>query len=58
MVGCHISTDSDDNKNDETDTPEQKETGMNDTTPKVTGIGGVFFRSTNPQEIRKWYGKS
>ena len=31
---------------------------MNDTTPKVTGIGGVFFRSKNPNEIREWYGKN
>lgn len=29
---------------------------MNDTTPKVTGIGGIFFLSKNPQEIREWYG--
>jgi len=28
---------------------------MNDTTPKVTGIGGIFFRSKNPKEAREWY---
>lgn len=27
-----------------------------DTTPKVTGIGGVFFGSKNPKEARQWYG--
>lgn len=26
-----------------------------DTTPKVTGIGGVFFFSDNPKETRAWY---
>jgi predicted enzyme related to lactoylglutathione lyase len=26
-----------------------------DTTPKVTGIGGIFFRSENPSEINEWY---
>jgi len=31
---------------------------MNETTPKVTGIGGVFFRSKNPKEIREWYGRN
>ncbi|MCK5704439.1 MAG: VOC family protein [Cyclobacteriaceae bacterium] len=31
---------------------------MNDTTPKVTGIGGIFFRSENPKETREWYGKN
>lgn len=31
---------------------------MNDTTPKVTGIGGIFFRSKNPNETKEWYGKN
>ena len=31
---------------------------MKDTTPKVTGIGGIFFRSKNPQKTRTWYGKN
>ncbi|MBE0648420.1 MAG: VOC family protein [Bacteroidales bacterium] len=31
---------------------------MNDTTPKVTGIGGIFFKSENPKEIKEWYGKN
>lgn len=30
----------------------------NDTVPKVTGIGGIFFFSENPAEIRSWYGKN
>jgi len=47
-----------------TETPPNKdhstgqETIMNDTTPKVTGIGGIFFHSKDPQEIREWYGKN
>lgn len=24
-------------------------------TPKVTGIGGIFFFSNNPQETKEWY---
>lgn len=24
-------------------------------TPKVTGIGGIFFRSEDPQKAREWY---
>ena len=31
---------------------------MSDTTPKVTGIGGIFFRSKNPEETRSWYGEN
>ena len=30
----------------------------NDTTPRVTGIGGIFFYSKNPQETNDWYGKN
>lgn len=26
-------------------------------TPKVTGIGGVFFRSKDPEASKAWYGK-
>lgn len=30
----------------------------NDITPKVTGIGGIFFFSENPQELQNWYAKN
>ena len=30
----------------------------NDTTPKVTGIGGIFFYSDNLQETKEWYTKN
>jgi predicted enzyme related to lactoylglutathione lyase len=29
-----------------------------DTTPKVTGIGGIFFFSENPEETKKWYAQN
>jgi predicted enzyme related to lactoylglutathione lyase len=29
-----------------------------DTTPKVTGIGGIFFYSDNPKKTKKWYTKN
>jgi predicted enzyme related to lactoylglutathione lyase len=28
------------------------------TTPKVTGIGGIFFFSDNPKETKQWYAKN
>lgn len=31
---------------------------QNDKEPKVTGIGGIFFFSENPQETRDWYAKN
>ena len=29
-----------------------------DTTPKVTGIGGIFFFSENPEKTKEWYSKN
>lgn len=40
-------------KNETANTPVAK-----DTTPKVTGIGGVFFFSDNPKEAKEWYTKN
>lgn len=33
-------------------------TSANDSTPKVTGIGGIFFFSDNPNETKDWYAKN
>lgn len=35
-----------------------KKLSIDDKTPKVTGIGGVFFFSDNPQETKNWYSKN
>jgi len=29
-----------------------------DTMPRVTGIGGIFFFSDNPEETRQWYAEN
>ena len=42
-----------DSKNETTST-----SSANDTTPKVTGIGGIFFFSENPKETKEWYRKN
>jgi predicted enzyme related to lactoylglutathione lyase len=31
---------------------------LNDTTPKVTGIGGIFFYADSPKESKDWYSKN
>ena len=36
----------------------EKSFSQQDTTPKVTGIGGIFFYSDNPNETKKWYTKN
>ena len=33
-------------------------TSPDDKTPKVTGIGGIFFYSDNPKETKEWYTKN
>lgn len=51
-------------KNKQTNKMEEKKTDTTnnsltkDTTPKVTGIGGIFFFSDNPKETRDWYAKN
>ena len=37
---------------------QQKNKNMNDTTPKVTGIGGIFFRTKDSKNTKEWYGKN
>ena len=54
--GCSTTTSKNEINGNQTDII--KEVIMNDTTPKVTGIGGIFFRSKNPKEAREWYGKN
>ncbi len=36
----------------------QNQNNQTDPTPKVTGIGGIFFFSENPKETREWYAKN
>ena len=46
------------NNNDNVKTEIQNKTIVNDTTPKVTGIGGIFFFSDDPRKAREWYNKN
>lgn len=58
ITSCGPAASTNDDKNKTTDTSQQNEMIMSDTTPKVTGIGGIFFRSKNPKEITEWYGRN
>jgi len=58
FAGCDTATNKNNGINDKTNAPEEKGTAIRDTTPKVTGIGGIFFGSKNPKETREWYGKN
>lgn len=37
---------------------QQNNETANHTTPKVIGIGGIFFFSDNPEQTREWYAKN
>jgi predicted enzyme related to lactoylglutathione lyase len=54
LAGCSSSLNKDNNMNQSS----MNETTANDTTPKVTGIGGIFFFSDNTKEIKEWYSKN
>ncbi|MGZ3863070.1 MAG: VOC family protein [Bacteroidia bacterium] len=40
------------------ETQKTKTTTVKDTTPKVTGIGGIFFKSKSAKATKEWYGKN
>ena len=54
LVFQQIGNDKETNQNEQ---PVKIDTMTNDNTPKVTGIGGIFFRSKDPKAIGEWYGK-
>jgi predicted enzyme related to lactoylglutathione lyase len=35
--------------------PKANKEQMKDTTPKVTGIGGIFFKTKDPKQTKEWY---
>ena len=49
----------DTSKTEISDKPENQEIEQkNDTIPKVTGIGGIFFKAKNPGEVKEWYSEN
>jgi len=46
------------NKKNQADNSTSPDSYRDDTIPKVTGIGGIFFYSDNPKEAKEWYTKN
>ena len=46
------------NKMDQQKNEAKNTASTNDTTPRVTGIGGIFFYSDNLKETKEWYIKN
>src|ERR1044072_9142553 len=57
LTGCD-STNKKIKKMEEQKNQADNSTSPVDTTPKVTGIGGIFFFTDNPQQTRDWYSKN
>lgn len=43
---------------EENKTNSEKSINKKDTIPKVTGLGGIFFFSDNPEKTRAWYAEN
>lgn len=56
LAGCDSQTEKNKTMEDSTKKPEKAAPA--DTTPKVTGIGGIFFYSDNPKEAKDWYSRN
>ena len=55
QIGCKPSEKPKESENKGPVIHQENEAAMKDTTPKVTGIGGIFFRSKNPEKTKDWY---
>jgi len=57
LSGCN-STNNQTNKMEEKKSDTIKTVAIDDTTPKVIGIGGIFFFTDNPKGTKEWYNKN
>jgi predicted enzyme related to lactoylglutathione lyase len=60
LTSCNSSTSKNNElkKNDSIELKKEVTFILKDTTPKVTGIGGIFFKSKNPTKTIEWYGEN
>ena len=56
--GCTLSPRRDRAIRDDTSQPAMNIAQKNDSTPRVTGIGGIFFFSDNPGATKEWYARN
>ncbi|MFN8254103.1 MAG: VOC family protein [Bacteroidales bacterium] len=57
ITGCNLTIKKDTDMTEQNN-PSEKNLLQKDTTPKVTGIGGIFFFSENPEKTREWYAEN
>ena len=57
ITSCDLKTNKSKNM-EEQKNQSNKKLSQQDTTPKVTGIGGIFFFSDNPEKTKEWYSEN
>lgn len=57
LTSCDTKTNTLKNMEAQNNQPDKK-LSEQDTTPKVTGIGGIFFFSDNPEKTKEWYAQN
>lgn len=57
LISCNSTTKKEDKAIDE-NKPKSEKSVQNDTIPKVTGIGGIFFFSEDTEKTKKWYSEN
>ena len=57
LTSCELATKNSNNMATQKNQPEEP-LAQKDTTPKVTGIGGIFFFSENPEKTKEWYSEN
>jgi predicted enzyme related to lactoylglutathione lyase len=57
LMGCNSNSEKTKDMANKKDETEKAMSEINNT-PKVTGVGGIFFYSDNPKETQKWYAEN
>ena len=57
ITSCDLKTNKSKNMEEQKNQSDKK-FSQQDTTPKVTGIGGIFFFSDNPEKTKEWYSEN
>lgn len=57
LTSCDLTTNKSNNMAEQ-EKKSDKSLSQKDTTPKVTGIGGIFFFSDSPEKTREWYSEN
>jgi predicted enzyme related to lactoylglutathione lyase len=57
IISCNLKTNNSRIMEEQTNQSD-KIISQQDTTPKVTGIGGIFFFSDNPEKAKEWYAEN